>query len=121
MSHGHSEDSDDGIADELLNDAAMTFNRGARRRAIAAQQRVDILGICVLSKRGEADDVAEERRDHLAFLAKRLRGRQWGAAVRAEPRVVRSRSTARGTEGHVTTTDADVAYYGLQYSRGTAR
>ena len=67
------EDADHGIADELLDDAAVGLDLGAGHREVRGQHPVDVLGIGGLRGRGEADEVAEQRGDDLALLGDRGR------------------------------------------------
>ena len=65
---GHAEHPDHRIADELLDDATEGLDLFARRREILREHLVDVFGIGRLRGRGEPDEVAEQRRDDLAFL-----------------------------------------------------
>ena len=70
----HAEHAHDGVADELLDGAAVRLDDPPRRAVVAAQQRVDVLRVVALAQRREPDDVAEEGGDDAAFLgASRLR------------------------------------------------
>ena len=68
---GHAEDADDGVADELFHDATVDLDEAPRGREISGQHPVDVFGICGLRRRGEADEIAEQRGDDLAFLGER--------------------------------------------------
>ena len=86
--HGH-----DGVADELLDGAALGFDLGAHRVEVGTQHVTQALGVELLSDGGRAGDVGEQNGDQLAFLSPndsldRLHGR---AALRAVARVVRQR------------------------------
>ena len=72
MEGGDAEDGDHGIADVLLDDAAVGLDDPARRGIVASQHGVDELGIVALGDGGEADKVAEERRDHAALFSPAL-------------------------------------------------
>ncbi len=65
------EHADDGVADELLDDAAVRLDLATRDREVAGQHPVDVLGIRRLGRRGEADEIAEQRGDDLALLRER--------------------------------------------------
>ena len=83
----HPEHPEDGIADELLNDPAMGLDLGSGKGEVGGQDPVHVLGVRGLRRRGEADEVAEERRDDFALLGERDRGGrpERGRAGRAEP------------------------------------
>ena len=58
-----------GIADELLDGAAVTLELRADALVVGAQERLDVLGIDRLRRAREADEVAEDDRDDLALAA----------------------------------------------------
>ena len=62
--HGH-----DRVADELLDRAAEPFDLPANPRVVGRQGVLDVLRIGEIEARGELDEVAEQDRDDLAFLA----------------------------------------------------
>ena len=71
-------------------------------RLIRREQLRDILGIHLLGARREADEVAEEDGDDLAFFLNLRRGPlgQWGAAEGAEGELARQLLAARSTCRH---------------------
>ncbi len=89
------------VADELLNRPAETLDLQFHARVVRAQPRTDVLGIGLLGRRGEADQVDEEDRDDLSLL--RSRPRRFvdrGTAGPAESRPLRVLLTALGTGRH---------------------
>ena len=80
---------DDGVADELLDGAAVPLELAPERLVVAAQQRTDILGVEALGARGGADEIDEDSRHDLPLLARPRLGRERRAAAVAEPGVVR--------------------------------
>ena len=82
------EDGHDRVADELLHRAAVALEDDAQILEVAAHARPQRLGVGRLAERGRADEVAEEDRDDLALLARRLRRGERRPARAAEPRVV---------------------------------
>ena len=70
--HGH-----DRIPDELLHRPPIAFDLGAQANVVRTDARTDVLGICLIGRGGEADQVAEQHRHDLALLlngAQRLLG-----------------------------------------------
>ena len=65
----HAEDGDHGVADELLDGAAVGLDDAPSRCVVAAQVGVDELGVVAFREGGEADEVAEEGGDDAALLA----------------------------------------------------
>jgi len=61
------EDADDGIADELLDDAPIRLDPVPREPVVRAEQPVDVLGVEPLSQLRRSDDVAEQGSDDLAL------------------------------------------------------
>ena len=59
----HAEDRDHGVADELLDRAAVGLHRRAGDGVVAGQKAVDELGVVALAEGCEADEVAEEDGD----------------------------------------------------------
>ena len=95
-SGGHAEDGDHGVADELLDGAAVGLDdRCARRRSSGAGRRRQ-LGVVALGEGGEADEVAEEGRDDAALLGQ---GMRFGDPIRLGDRLAsrppRARAAAR--------------------------
>ena len=70
---GDPEHRHDRVADELLDGAAVTLEDDAKILEVAPHPCAQRLGIGRLAERGRADEVAEEDRDDLALLARRLR------------------------------------------------
>ena len=87
------------VADELLDRAAMPFDRGAHRSEVAVQDASEDLGIRSLSEVRRADEVAEQR-SHDAPTWGAFVCRQSLAAGVAESRRVRIRGAARLTRLH---------------------
>ena len=86
---GHAEDADHGVADELLDRAAVRLDHLAGGGVVGAQHGVDVLGVGGLAHRGEADEVAEERGDDLALFGCGGGRSQPRAAAQAEARRLR--------------------------------
>ena len=66
------EDCHDGVADELLDGAAIALELLLQPRVIRAEEGSDIFGIHLLGALREPHEVAEEDRDDLALLALRV-------------------------------------------------
>jgi len=81
---GHAEDADDGVADELLDDAAVGLDDRAAAVRVLAQQTVDVLRVDAFGHGRVADEVTRERGDGLALLGRGKRRRQPRAAAHAE-------------------------------------
>jgi hypothetical protein len=64
----HAEDSDDRVADELLDGAAVRLDRRAHLVVVREHQLPDGLGVDSLRKRRVVRHVAEEQRRHLPPL-----------------------------------------------------
>src|SRR5207248_3682864 len=97
------EQGEDGVAAELLERAAVTLELGAHTRVIRRDERLHVLGIEALGARRRADEVDEDRGDHLALLAGGGRGRylrQRGTTGEAELRLVGVLGSALGAERH---------------------
>ena len=60
---GSPPDRHDGVADELLDDAAVPGDDRPGELEVAGQKLPDIFGVFRLGERGEADEVAEQHRD----------------------------------------------------------
>jgi hypothetical protein len=80
------EDGHHGVADELLDGAAVPLELASQLRVVRRQRGADVLGIELLRLRGEPDQVGEQDRDDLPLLAGlvRRRGAERRAAARAE-------------------------------------
>ena len=61
------EEGHDGVADELLDGAAVALELGAQLLVVRPQDRVDVLGVERLGPRREADEVGEEHRHDLSL------------------------------------------------------
>ena len=96
---GHAEDADHGVADELLDGAAVGLDHLAwRRREYSPSTRVDVLGVGGLAHRREGDEVAEEGGDDLALLGDggwRTQAPSRTSGRRRSRRELRSRSWGR--------------------------
>ena len=77
MAGRRSPDGHHGVADELLDDAAVALDDPAREVEVRRQEFANLLGIPVLGERGELDEVGEEDGDH-APLGDRGRGHRRG-------------------------------------------
>jgi hypothetical protein len=97
---GHAEDGEDGVADELLDRAAVPLDHGLRRLEVAGERRAQALRVESFSQRGRAGDVALEHRDRLALLAGGWRDAQRGTAGVAEPRPLAVLGPARRARHH---------------------
>jgi hypothetical protein len=96
---GDSEDGHDGIADELLHRAAVTFEHPAGDCEVAFHHPSQRLRIEPLAKRSRSRDVAEEDRDDLAELAALLFHERRPAGV-AEASFVPVRLSTRRAKRH---------------------
>jgi hypothetical protein len=67
------EDAEDGVADKLLDPAAVALDLGANAPVVQRQERAHVLGIELLGAGGEADDVDEEDADDADSLDYKLR------------------------------------------------
>jgi hypothetical protein len=101
VSDRDAEDADDGVADELLDGAAVRLHDLAGGGVIDAQDGVDIFGIGSLAHRREGDEVAEESRDDLAFFRDWRRCGQRGSALITELGVVRILRATGGAGDHL--------------------
>ena len=90
------EDGEDGVADELLHRAAVTFERASHLVEVGEHQAADRLGVEALAHRGRARQVAEDERRELPTL--RRGGCESGPAVHAEASVDRDGRTTAGTD-----------------------
>ena len=66
----HAEHGNDRVADELLDCAAVPFERRLHRVEVAPHHPPQRLGIKPLAERGRVDDVREDDRDHLPRLGR---------------------------------------------------
>ena len=64
-----------GVADELLDRAAVQLDQPAAAVEIAREELARVLAVALLGERGEADQVGEEDGDELALGRRRRRGR----------------------------------------------
>jgi hypothetical protein len=60
MGERNAEDADHRVSDELLHRPAVRFDLCSRHLGIGGQHPIDVLGIGVLGRGGEADQVTEE-------------------------------------------------------------
>ena len=91
---------DDRVADELLDGAAVPFERAAQRLVVTTQERPHVLRVELLGSGGRADEVDEHRGHELALLpGGHVRGEHGTAAV-AEPRVLGVLPAAARTPDH---------------------
>ena len=93
--HGH-----DGVADELLDGAAVALDRLAHRVEVAGHDAPGRLGVEALAHRGRAGHVAEQHGDRLAHLAGRGSLGELGAAATAEAEALRVVLTAARADRH---------------------
>ncbi len=120
----HPERGHDGIADELLDGAALGFDLLAHRRRVGLHHLLEPLRVQPFAEGRRSGDVGEDHRDELAFLARvfddhrdaarrteagvgregrtarHARLGQRGAARRAEPCVVCVRGATRRADDH---------------------
>ncbi len=67
VSDGHTPHRHDGVADELLDAAAIAFDALARQLVVGGEQLTRLLGVARLRRAGEAHQVAEEDRHETAL------------------------------------------------------
>jgi hypothetical protein len=79
----------DRVADELFDRAAVTLDLFQHRSVIPTQKIAHVLGIRLIGSSRGADDIDEERRYELAFLASRCGPDELRTAIGAEPRKLR--------------------------------
>jgi ring-1,2-phenylacetyl-CoA epoxidase subunit PaaA len=82
----HAEYRHHGVADELLDGAAVPLDHIAHRLEVARHDVSQALRVEALAERGRAGHVAEDDRYRLPYLARRRRGRARLAAARTEAR-----------------------------------
>ena len=92
------EDTDDRVADELLDRSAVRLDPPTREGVVRAQEPVDVLGIEPLAELRRPDDVAEQDGDGLAFFSRG--GRYRFPALGAEPERLGAEVPATVTAGH---------------------
>ena len=82
MGHRRSEQREDAVPGQVLDRAAERLDHVHDPGHRLAHDELDLLRVEAFAERGRADEVGEERRDHLALLAQlTLRGRG-GVVVR---------------------------------------
>ncbi len=99
---GSAEHRHDGIADELLDRAAISLYALARARVVRGEARLNLLRVGRLGRRREPDEVAEEHGDDLPLPGSSGGGslRKRSAAVRAERKLAREILAACGARRH---------------------
>ena len=90
--HGHH-----GVADELLDHAAVLVDPASDHRVIELEGVADVLRVGVIGLRGELDEIDEQHRDELSFLVDGGQ-RKIGATVVAEERPCRILRATAGTD-----------------------
>ena len=90
--HRRSPDGHHGVADELLDEAAVSPDHLAGKVEVLGQELADLLGVAALAERGEADQVDEHDRAQPAFG---LGGRDAQRWARRRPRPPGSRTRRR--------------------------
>jgi hypothetical protein len=66
---GRTEESHDGISDELLHRTAEALELGANVRVVGREKAPNVLRVQLLGGRGEVDEIGEEDADELPLLA----------------------------------------------------
>ena len=90
-------DRHDGVADELLDDAAVAGDDGPGELEVAGEELSYLLGVSLFGERREADEVAEQHRDVAQLGAVCLRGPSGDRRLAAErPAVARRAVDAPG-------------------------
>ena len=74
-----------GVADELLDRATVTLQLGPNPCVVGAEDGFDVLWVERLGLRGEADEIAEEDGDDLAFSPDLLRSARAAHAAQRKP------------------------------------
>ena len=100
VSDGSTEHCHHGVADELLEHAAVRLDLLARGVVVAAERVADILRIRLVRRRREPLQIDEQHRDELPLLPKARRLHQRGSARGAVEGVGRRASPASGTRAH---------------------
>jgi hypothetical protein len=88
------------VTDELLHRAPEALDLAADPSVVRRQRVLDVLGVGQIEPRRELHEVAEQRRDDLAFLARSAVGVQRAAAGRTGVRGLRIAMTAGPTDRH---------------------
>ncbi len=87
MSHRRAEDTQDGVADELVDRSAEVLDHALEQRVIHAEHRLHVFGIGVVRALGEPDQIAEQHGDELPLFAAGP-GLERRTALQAEPGAV---------------------------------
>jgi hypothetical protein len=83
---GRAEDRHDGVADELLQDAAVLLDPGFRFAVVELEHIADVLGVGLVRTCGRIDEVDEQDGHELALLLRRRGLAERGPAPAAEAR-----------------------------------
>ena len=104
---GRTEDRDNGIADELLDESPAPLDLLRQLREGAGHQRAQLFGVEVLGERREPDEIGEDDRDAPPLAGEdrrrfghRLRSVECGAAGAAEAKAGRILGTTARAQGH---------------------
>ena len=89
VSDRRSEERHHGVADELLDRAAVALDLLAKPRVVRGQRGTDVLRVELLGPAGEADEVGEQHADDLPLVPHRRGSGECRAAAAAEPEAVR--------------------------------
>ncbi len=100
MEGGDTEDGHDGVADELLDGAAVTLDDRPHHREVAAHDRPHRLRVELLAQDRRADDVGEQDGDDFANVTERGYRAERCRASRAEPGPIGVLCAARRTGSH---------------------
>ncbi len=106
------EDGQDGVPGELLDRPAVPLDRLPQGRVVRRQPAPDVLRVGGLGRGGEADEVAEQHRDDLAFLGHGASRSPRSAQLsdsRPRIRAVRALSRAWATSGFSFTTGSNAS------------
>ena len=98
---GHAEDANDGVADELLDGAAVGLDRFGGAGEVLAEQAVHVLGVGGFAHGGEGDEVAEQGGDDLALFGVSDGRDKRRSALHAESRIIGPLPTTGGAGDHV--------------------
>jgi hypothetical protein len=97
VSDRRAEDRHDRIADELLERAPVTLDRGAHPRQVRPHRGAELLRVATVAEPGRIDEVGEEHRHDLALLAAPgVDGRPTGGAETGALGQLRAAVAARG-------------------------
>ena len=106
MRDGRTEDRDNGIADELLDESPAPLDLLRQLREGAGHQGAQLFGVEVLGERREPNEIGEDdcdapalAREHRRRRGRRLRGIEGGAAGAAETETGRILGAAARAEG----------------------